>query len=51
MMPVKNEEFTIKEKLENCFNLDYPVNKLQLLVMDSSSDDNTQNIVKSFKYK
>lgn len=49
MMPVKNEEFTIKEKLENCFKLDYPKDKVQLLVMDSSSDDKTQKIVESFK--
>lgn len=51
MMPVKNEEFTIREKLDNCLQLDYPKDKLQLLVMDSSSDDKTQEIVNSFKDK
>lgn len=49
MMPVRNESFTITEKLENCLKLDYPNNKLQLLVIDSSSDDKTQEIVTSYK--
>jgi cellulose synthase/poly-beta-1,6-N-acetylglucosamine synthase-like glycosyltransferase len=48
IIPVKNEEFTIKEKLENCLYLDYPKNKLQILVIDSSSDDKTQDIVSKF---
>lgn len=51
MMPVKNEEFTIREKLKNCLELDYPKEKIQLLVMDSSSDDKTQSIVSEFKDK
>lgn len=51
MIPTKNEEFTIREKLENCLSLDYPKEKLQILVVDSSSDDKTIDIVKSFDDK
>ena len=49
MIPVKNEEFTIKEKLDNCLKLDYPKDKLQILVIDSSSEDDTIKIVKGFQ--
>jgi glycosyltransferase involved in cell wall biosynthesis len=48
MVPVKNEEFTIEEKIKNIFELDYPKEKLQILIMDSSSDDKTQSIVSKY---
>lgn len=49
MVPVKNEEFTIREKIENCFEINYPKEKLQILIVDSSSDDTTQEIVREYK--
>ena len=51
MIPVKNEEFTIEEKIYNIFELDYPKEKLQILIIDSSSDDKTQEIVRHFLKK
>jgi len=43
-----NEERVIKKKLENSLLLDYPKNKLQILVVVDGSDDKTLDIVKSF---
>ena len=46
MVPVKNEEFTILDKLKNLSELDYPRDKLQIIIIDSDSDDNTLEIIK-----
>lgn len=51
MIPVKNEEFTIEEKIKNIFELNYPQEKIQILIMDSTSDDKTQEIVSRFSDK
>jgi len=51
IIPTKNEEFTIYEKLENILQVLYPRDKLEVIVIDSSSDDNTQKIVKEFNKK
>jgi glycosyltransferase involved in cell wall biosynthesis len=48
MVPVKNEEFTIDEKIKNIFKCDYPKEKLHILIMDSTSDDDTQRIVSRY---
>jgi len=48
MVPVKNEEFTIEEKINNIFLCDYPKDKLHVLIMDSTSDDDTQKIVSKY---
>jgi cellulose synthase/poly-beta-1,6-N-acetylglucosamine synthase-like glycosyltransferase len=43
-----NEERDIKAKLENTFLLDYPKDKLEILVASDGSTDNTDNIVRKF---
>jgi len=46
-----NEESVIREKIVNCLNLDYPQNKLQILVVDDGSTDKTTSIVKEYEEK
>jgi len=43
-----NEEAVIAEKLRNCAELDYPRDRLQVLVVSDASDDRTDAIVASF---
>jgi len=51
IVPTKNEEFTIEEKMLNLLELNYPRDKLEIIIVDSSSSDNTQEIVEWFKNK
>lgn len=44
-----NEEKTISGKLKNTLALDYPKDKLEVIVIDSGSTDQTKNIVRKFK--
>lgn len=48
LIPVKNEELTIEEKIQNIQSLTYPKDKLQILIVDSSSTDNTAAIVDKY---
>ena len=43
-----NEEKAIREKLENTFQIDYPPEKLEILVASDGSTDKTDEIVKNF---
>lgn len=43
-----NEEKTIREKLENTLDLDYPKEKLQIIVASDASTDKTIDIVKEY---
>jgi len=43
-----NEEASIREKLENTLQLEYPADQLQTLVVSDASDDRTDNIVREF---
>jgi len=43
-----NEEKNIKEKLEDTLGLDYPKEKLQIIVASDASNDRTDEIVKEF---
>ncbi len=43
-----NEEQSIGDKLENCLKLNYPKEKLQILVASDCSDDRTHEIVRGF---
>jgi cellulose synthase/poly-beta-1,6-N-acetylglucosamine synthase-like glycosyltransferase len=43
-----NEEAGIKKKLEQTLNLDYPKDKLEILVLSDGSTDRTDEIVRSF---
>lgn len=49
VIPTWNEENTIQGKLKNTLELKYPKNKLEIIVVDSGSTDNTKKIVKKFK--
>jgi poly-beta-1,6-N-acetyl-D-glucosamine synthase len=48
IIPTFNEEEVIREKLENTLQLDYPRDRLQILVCDDASNDHTAEIVRSF---
>ena len=43
-----NEEEVIAQKLENCLELDYPRDQLQILVAADGSDDRTPEMVRGF---
>ena len=44
-----NEEKAIEEKLQNCLNIDYPRERLQILIASDGSTDRTNDIVKNMK--
>jgi len=48
LVPTYNEASIIHFKLENLSKLEYPRNLIQIIVVDSNSDDGTVSIVKSF---
>jgi poly-beta-1,6-N-acetyl-D-glucosamine synthase len=50
VIPTFNEEVVITEKIENTLHLDYPQDRLQILVCDDTSEDNTVEIVKSYAW-
>jgi len=43
-----NEASVLREKLENCLELDYPPDLLDIVVVSDGSTDDTENIVKEF---
>lgn len=48
IVPAYNEENTIIKTLESILNLDYPNEKLEVLVMNDGSKDNTEEVVNNF---
>lgn len=48
MIVAHNEEKVIKHKLENAISLDYPKEKIKILVSSDNSTDKTNDIVKEF---
>jgi cellulose synthase/poly-beta-1,6-N-acetylglucosamine synthase-like glycosyltransferase len=44
-----NEENTIEDKIKNSLDLDYPKEKLEIIVVESGSTDRTPEIVKEYK--
>ncbi|MFQ5627680.1 MAG: glycosyltransferase family 2 protein, partial [bacterium] len=44
-----NEERSIAKKLDNALTLDYPKEKLEIIVASDGSDDNTANIVERYR--
>ena len=48
VIPTFNEEAVITEKIENTLNLDYPSDRLQIVVCDDASADRTVEIVSSY---
>lgn len=48
LISVYNEEKVIGMRLENCLKLDYPRDKLKILVVSDGSTDNTHGIVEEY---
>jgi biofilm PGA synthesis N-glycosyltransferase PgaC len=44
IIPMYNEEITIKKKIENTSQLDYPREKLTIILLDDHSTDDSKNI-------
>ena len=44
-----NEEYTINHKLNNLLDQTYPKELMEVIIIDSNSEDNTINIVRNFK--
>ncbi len=51
IVPAYNEEKTISKTIKSLLNLDYPKDKLEILVIDDGSTDNTYKIAKQFESK
>jgi cellulose synthase/poly-beta-1,6-N-acetylglucosamine synthase-like glycosyltransferase len=49
LIPAYNEADVIREKLTNAISLDYPADRLQILVVDDGSTDGTADIVREFE--
>jgi cellulose synthase/poly-beta-1,6-N-acetylglucosamine synthase-like glycosyltransferase len=47
VIPVHNEQGVIAEKLENCLALDYPAERLQVLVVADGCTDGTEGLVRA----
>lgn len=48
IIPTYNEASVIRQKLENLAEIDYPSDKLEVMVIDSASTDQTRGIVSRF---
>jgi poly-beta-1,6-N-acetyl-D-glucosamine synthase len=46
VMVVRNEEHVLEEKFQNLFSLDYPAERLQLIVVSDGSTDGTDEILR-----
>lgn len=51
IVPTKNEETVIRRCLDGILNIDYPKDKIQIIVVDGKSDDNTCKICSEFSEK
>ena len=50
-LPIYNEKYVIERLLENIVQMDYPINKLEIQVLDDSTDDSiilTSDLVKKY---
>jgi cellulose synthase/poly-beta-1,6-N-acetylglucosamine synthase-like glycosyltransferase len=48
IIPAYNEEASIAEKLDNVLALDYPLDKLEIIVASDGSNDSTESIVRKY---
>jgi len=48
IVPVHNEESTIKDTLESLMNIDYPKDKIEIIVVNDGSTDKTKDIVEGY---
>jgi len=51
VIPCKNEEKSIHETIEKCFEADYPKEKLEVIVINDGSTDNTIGVLSKLKKK
>lgn len=51
IVPTKNEESVIRRCLEGILNIDYPKDKIQIIVVDGNSTDQTCQICSEFEQK
>lgn len=51
IVPTKNEETVIRRCLDGILNVDYPKDKMQIIVVDGKSNDNTFKICSEFSEK
>lgn len=51
LIPVRNEAANIAQLIEDILAQDYPVDQLEIIVIDDHSTDNTASIVKGFPQK
>lgn len=51
IVPTYNEESVIEERILNLYDLDYPPNLYEIIIVDSGSNDNTKDIVKKISKK
>ena len=51
IVAVYNEERIIKKKIENTLNLEYPSDKIKIIIASDGSTDQTENIVKEYHDK
>lgn len=49
IVPARNEEKVIAQKLDNLLSLDYPANRLEILVGNDASTDRTASIAQGFR--
>lgn len=49
IIPAHNEEKVIEKKLENTYNLNYPSNALEVIVVDDGSTDQTPSILQNLQ--
>lgn len=50
IIPTYNEETTIINKMENIFEIDYPKELLEMVIIDSGSTDKTVKLIERFIY-
>ena len=46
VIPCKNEEQAIGTTVEKCFSVDYPIDKIQVIVINDGSTDNTIDVLR-----
>ncbi len=51
VIAVFNEDRFIKQKIDNCLNLDYPIDKFEVIVVSDGSNDGTNAMMEQFQTK
>ena len=51
IVPCYNEEYTVDRTIDSLLDLDYPKDKITILIVDDGSTDNTWSVLQKFKDK